>query len=192
MTIFTVGHSSHPWPTFRSLLEGSGVSAVVDIRSSPYSRFRHFNRENLEARLNEIGIEYLHLGDALGGHPKAGAEDYASMGQARAFKSGIGRVRSLGAKARPALMCSEHDPIVCHRFLLVGRRLAEEGVDLRHILRDGSVEPHVSTEDRLVASSKRGLLELGDRKALLEGAYRRQEARVTGKHRTKLGGNSKS
>jgi uncharacterized protein (DUF488 family) len=34
---------------------------------------------------------------------------------------------------------SEGDPRGCHRRLLVGKVLAERGVELRHILRDGTV-----------------------------------------------------
>ena len=37
-------------------------------------------------------------------------------------------------------MCSEEDPAVCHRHLLVGRVLAGEGLTLRHIRGDGRLQ----------------------------------------------------
>ena len=50
-----------------------------------------------------------------------------------------------------ALMCAERHPLDCHRGLLVGRRPAERGVAVGHILADGRIEPHDETEGRLLA-----------------------------------------
>ncbi len=50
---------------------------------------------------------------------------------------------------RIAIMCSERDPLDCHRTLLVARHLAEQGVEVLHILADGSVEPHAASMMRL-------------------------------------------
>ena len=43
--VLTIGHSSHPQETFLGLLERHRVTALVDVRSVPYSRFNpHLNR----------------------------------------------------------------------------------------------------------------------------------------------------
>ena len=42
--IFSVGHSSHDWPTFQRLLDRAEIEVVVDVRSHPVSRLPHFNR----------------------------------------------------------------------------------------------------------------------------------------------------
>jgi uncharacterized protein (DUF488 family) len=47
-------------------------------------------------------------------------------------------------------MCAEHDPLICHRFLLVSRCLVERGIGVAHILRDGQIESHDQTEERLL------------------------------------------
>ena len=47
-------------------------------------------------------------------------------------------------------MCAEADPLDCHRCLLVGRALAEAGIDVRHILSSGQVHAHAEIEDRLL------------------------------------------
>ena len=58
--IFTIGHSTHPIDTFLELLHQHGVTAVCDVRSSPYSKFNpQFNREDLKLRLSECGIKYV-------------------------------------------------------------------------------------------------------------------------------------
>ena len=37
-------------------------------------------------------------------------------------------------------MCSEENPLVCHRHLLVGRVLCERGADYLHIRADGQLQ----------------------------------------------------
>ena len=55
--ILTVGHSNHSIEKFLELLAAKGVSAVADVRSSPYSRYTpQFNRETLEAALKRADI----------------------------------------------------------------------------------------------------------------------------------------
>ena len=70
------------------------------------------------------------------------------------FVEALAKVAAMAARTRPAIMCSEHEPLACHRCLLVGRRLAEHGNDLAHILRDGTIEPNAATEDRLLALTR--------------------------------------
>lgn len=44
-TIYTIGHSTHPIEKFVRLLEDRGITLVVDVRSTPYSRHcPQFNR----------------------------------------------------------------------------------------------------------------------------------------------------
>ena len=68
-TVFTIGHSNQSAAEFVALLMMHGIERVVDVRSKPTSRFHHFKREPLTERLRGIGIDYLYLGDQLGGHP---------------------------------------------------------------------------------------------------------------------------
>jgi hypothetical protein len=42
-------------------------------------------------------------------------------------------------------MCAEEDPEGCHRRLLVGRVLGDDGVDVVHIRGDGRLEPERAT-----------------------------------------------
>lgn len=69
--IFTIGHSNQTMEEFLELLAGQGIQVVVDVRSSPYSKYAgQFNREPLKSALKKAGFFYLFLGDALGGMPQ--------------------------------------------------------------------------------------------------------------------------
>jgi len=150
--IFTIGHSNHPWDKFAALLQTADIRALVDVRSYPRSRFAHFNQAPLMARLAELDIDYLHLGNELGGRSEAGNTfDYEVIATSPRFSEALTRAAEIAGKQRTVLMCSEHEPLTCHRCLLLGRSLAERGIAVRHILRDGCIEPHAQTEDRLLA-----------------------------------------
>ena len=156
-TVFTIGHSNHSSERFLALLRGAGITAVADVRSIPQSRrWPHFSRTQIERWLADAGIAYVFLGAELGGRPddpallREGRPDYDLMAATPAFRAGLERVLDGAARYRIALMCAEREPLDCHRFLLVSRHTHERGVRLRHILADGSAEPHEATEARLL------------------------------------------
>ncbi len=155
--ILTIGHSNHGWDRFWQLLRGAGVTAVADVRTSPWSRHTpHFNRDVLAKRLKEEGVAYVFLGAELGGRPAAarlfdqGVADYEAMAVEPAFREGLDRVAKGAQTHVVALMCSEQEPLDCHRCLLVSRRLQERGLSVAHVHPDGAVEPHEAVERRLL------------------------------------------
>ncbi len=179
-TVYTIGHSSHEWAQFAALLGTSKITALADARSSPSSRYPHFSRAALKARLNACGIAYLFMGVELGGRPKCGGPaDYEQMATNPLFIAGLDRVEELASRSRLVLMCSEHEPLECHRCLLVGRRLVERGFDVEHILRDGTIEPHAATEDRLLKLTRQTESDLfASRADRLARAYRNQNLKL--------------
>ncbi len=112
-----------------------------------------------ELRLDRIS--YVFLGKELGGRPSErrfyceGVANYEKMAQASEFNKGLERVIEGTKKYRIALMCSERDPLDCHRCLLVGRALAQRGVRVSHILDDGRIVSHSEIEDKLLEISGR-------------------------------------
>src|SRR4051812_72395 len=61
--LWTIGHSNHELEQFLALVRGAGIAYVVDVRSSPYSRYSpQFNREQLGRALGQHDIGYLFLG----------------------------------------------------------------------------------------------------------------------------------
>jgi hypothetical protein len=81
-------------------------------------------------------------------------------------------------------MCSEHEPLTCHRCLLVGRRLVERGVGVAHILRDGTIESNEKTEDRLLALTRQTDRDLFISRAdRVVAAYHVQGVKIAGRPR---------
>src|ERR1017187_1403336 len=156
-SVFTIGHSNQEFAKFVELLKQHSIQAVADVRSSPYSQYNpQFNREPLQRALQEHGISYVFLGDELGAR-RAEREchvndraDYTLIARTPAFNSGIDRVIRGAAKMRIALMCSEKEPLDCHRSPLVSPHLRRRGLQVFHILADGTIESHEQTESRLL------------------------------------------
>ena len=177
----TIGHSNHELTRFLALLADAGVTAVADVRSLPWSRrLPQYRREPLAAALARAGIAYVHLPE-LGGRPADaglcrpdGTADYERMAGTAAFAAGLDRMERGARRHRIALMCAERDPLDCHRTLLVGRRLAERGVALTHLLADGGRQPHAELEATLLARHAPDdlLAGAGDRPERLARAWR--------------------
>jgi uncharacterized protein (DUF488 family) len=155
--IFSLGHSLLPFEEFRALLTNARIDAVADVRSSPFSkRAPWFNRRELKAGLRDAKIAYVFLGEELGGRPKdsklfrAGVADYRAMAETDSFKAGLDRLLHGREKHRIAMVCSERDPLHCHRCLLIGRQLAYTGINTRHVHHDRSEETQTDAEERLL------------------------------------------
>jgi uncharacterized protein (DUF488 family) len=162
------------------------MTAIADVRTAPYSRLSpHFNKEALRQELRQAGSAYVFLGQELGGRPKDkqlfenGVADYEKMARGAQFAKGLARVIEGARRHRIAMMCSEHDPLDCHRCLLVGRVLHERGVTVRHILSNGVIVDQEQIEQRLMSLARQADADLFDshdeRRAL---AYRERASRV--------------
>ena len=154
--VYTIGHSTHPLEKFIALLRQHGISALCDVRSSPYSKFNpQFNRETIQSELKKHGMAYVYLGKELGprsddpGCYENGRVQYGLLAETDLFHEGVRRVKEGMKSYRIALMCSEKDPVMCHRTILVCRRLAADGMGIRHILDDGGIEEHEHAMARL-------------------------------------------
>jgi uncharacterized protein (DUF488 family) len=147
LALWTVGHSNHAFDRFAQLLLAERIEFLLDVRSFPYSRYApQFNRDELQDSLPALGVRYLFLGEELGGRPTReehydpeGHALYGPMSEERPFRDAIERLIAGARRHRLALLCSEADPRHCHRRLLIGKVLTDRGVQLRHILADGTV-----------------------------------------------------
>jgi len=156
-SVLTIGHSTHTIEAFLALLSRHDVTALADVRSTPYSRANpQFNRETLERHLKTQGIKYVFLGAELGARSndltcyEHGRVQYARLARTDLFRSGLDRVIRGASEYRVALMCAEKEPLDCHRTILVARALTELGVTVQHILADGRLESHETTMERLL------------------------------------------
>ena len=155
LRLFTIGHSNHPVENLLLMLKQHAITSVCDVRSSPYSRYvPQFNRESIERYLENEDIRYVYMGEQLGGRSKDpehydhGQIQYDAIAASPAFMSGLVRLRDEIANETVALMCTEKDPLNCHRSILVCRHLRQE-FEVLHILGDGTLETNPELEERL-------------------------------------------
>lgn len=184
--VLTIGHSTHTIEAFVELLQKHGVTAVADVRSFPFSRYTpQFNKDALRESLKSQGIKYVFLGRELGARSEDatcyenGRVRYARLARTATFQSGLDRVIEGGEKYRLALMCAEKEPLECHRTLLVARALSGKGIQVSHILADGTLEPQDNALGRLLAIVGVPPQDLfRSRDQLIEEALARQEEKV--------------
>lgn len=147
LRIWTIGHSNHALDVFLALLSRVNVEVVADVRSAPYSRYSpQFNRDPLRSTLIDKRFKYVFLGDELGGRPSdrsmydaEGHVLYNKVAESEEFAIGLKRLLDGARNFNAAIMCSEENPTDCHRHLLVGRVLCDQGVDVIHVRGDGSL-----------------------------------------------------
>jgi uncharacterized protein (DUF488 family) len=184
--LYTIGHSTHPNEKLIALLKQHGVTALADVRSRPYSRMNpQFNREEFKETLKRNGIAYVFLGKELGARSEdptcyvQGKVSYARLAQTAAFREGLERIEEGMKGYRIALMCAEKDPLACHRTILVARHLRARGVEVDHILEDGTLESHDAAMARLLKQLKLPEDDMfRSKQELLEEAYRMQGERI--------------
>src|SRR5262245_2682672 len=147
MTLFSIGHSNAQIDAFLELLRQNRITAVIDARSKPYSRYNpHFSRDALKQSLEAEGVEYVYLGDKLGGRPESaafyfdsGRVDYEQLADAPFYLEGVEQMLELAENKMVAFMCAEADYKKCHRYWLITRTLLSRGIEVRHILHSGEV-----------------------------------------------------
>lgn len=159
--VFTVGHSNYPIDKFLALIKQHGITVVFDVRSKPYSRRNpQFSKGKLQSHLSGEGIGYEFLGRELGGlreDPSCyedGKLKYERVAETELFWQGIRRVKEGADQGKIALMCAEKEPLNCHRTILVARHLEAQGLLVKHILEDGTLEPHSESIGRLIRQLK--------------------------------------
>lgn len=155
--LFTIGYSPHTLDSFLGILKKYQISALADVRSSPYSQFKpEFNKDSLKDFLKEKKIAYVFLGDYCGARVEDpscyvnGKVDYKLLAENQKFKEGLERIKKGMENFRIALMCTEKDPITCHRTILICRNLLSAEIKIKHILGNGKIEEHKDSEHRLM------------------------------------------
>lgn len=161
-SLFTVGHSNQTQEGFLQLLREHDVNCIVDVRSVPASKYApQFNEDMLRWFLKSNGIQYLHFGDEFGARRydslnDEGQVDFELAMQTPNFLHGVERlVKGLEKGYRISLMCSEANPLECHRFAFLSRYFHEHGFDVQHILKDAKLVPHTLLEFEMIEEYKK-------------------------------------
>lgn len=155
--VFTMGFSNRTWEDTVTILANHHTQRLVDIRTLPGSRRTpQFNLENLQQKLPEAGVEYLHL-KSLGGLRKPikdstlnagwrndGFRAYADYMQSPEFERALETLVGLLTEKRTVYACTEAVFWRCHRQL-VSDALHIRGFRVGHIMGPAKVQAHQLT-----------------------------------------------
>ncbi len=137
--MWTIGHGAGSFTDLEHRIAPHEISILVDVRSQPYSRHApDFTKRDLEALSDEAGVGYRWMGATLGGKP-----DHGPVGPDRAgFDESIEELIELAESTPTLILCAELEPGACHRSTLIGAALDRRGVEVLHILGDGTIRHH--------------------------------------------------
>lgn len=187
--VYTIGHSSYKQDYLFILLNKYDINCVVDVRSMPFSKYApQYNRDEIKRFLHSKGIQYIFMGKELGArredntlYESDGILSFEKTSKTMSFISGIERIKAGIEKGyRIAIMCTEKDPMDCHRNILVARQLYKQKYEVLNILENGYTESQEHLEKRLLdlyfpTRNQRTLFDLAsmeyDDSALIEKAY---------------------
>lgn len=157
--IFTIGHSQHRKDYFLDMLRTYDINYIIDVRSIPFSKHApNYNKDILKASLISNKINYAFMGEYFGARPKSvdlysekGYLDFNKVKNSKPFLIGVKNVlKGIELGNRIALMCTEKDPIECHRAILVANAFYERGIDVEHILSNKTLQNHNILNKRLI------------------------------------------
>lgn len=151
-TIFTIGYSGFSFGEFADMLQKNHISAVIDVRSSPYSRhFPDYDRETLKNALIQKHIYYKNYAHEFGARQDNplfytdGIMDFTKFSHSEQFLQGVEKLTQSMKKGYIfALMCAEKEPVTCHRAILVARAFRDRNYKVIHLMPDGN---HLSQTD---------------------------------------------
>ncbi|MCK4636170.1 MAG: DUF488 domain-containing protein, partial [Candidatus Moranbacteria bacterium] len=125
--IFTIGHSNKTSKEIIEKLKEQNITDLIDVRSVPFSKWTpQFNQPLFGPEVRSNGINYNWRGKNLGGF--GGNVDYELTLDTLVY--GTERKRII------CLMCSEANPLDCHRHQLLEPELVKRGVEVEHIFLD--------------------------------------------------------
>ena len=162
--VHTIGHSTRSVAELIALLQEVGVDRLLDVRSFPRSRRNpQFNVDTLPDDLDAAAIGYRHVKSLGGRRPRqpdadtspnsawrvAAFKNYADYALTPPFREALGELIALSEDHACAVMCAEAVWWQCHRRIIADHLIAA-GVEVRHVLEPGRIEPAELGEDAVV------------------------------------------
>lgn len=121
--IYTIGYGNHKIEEFIAKLKEKDVKLLIDVRTKPFSRWNpKFTRSNLEKELVNRSIQYWWRGNNLGG-----------LGENIDFEATLDEVAKISSTIEAVVMCTESDPLKCHRHQVLEPEFEKRGVSVQHI-----------------------------------------------------------
>ncbi len=152
--LLTFGHGTVGVDEIVALLQGAGVTTLVDVRSAPGSRRNpQVARGELERWLPEHGIGYR-WDKRLGGFRRVPPDSpdtawrndafraYAAHTRDARFLAAMDELLPAARESRTAVMCSESVWWRCHRRLIADFATLARDTPVRHLMHDGRLMEH--------------------------------------------------
>ena len=156
--LLTVGHGTLSADELVALLDGAGVSQLVDVRSAPGSRRHpHFAKDQMARWLTETGIGYR-WEPGLGGRRRTATDSpntalrhpafrgYADHMATPEFRGALDRLLEEAGAGTTAAMCAESLWWRCHRRLLADAAVLLRGATVVHLDHRGHLGEHRLTD----------------------------------------------
>ncbi|MBN1064878.1 DUF488 domain-containing protein [Clostridium botulinum] len=159
MDIYTIGHSNYSAERLIDMLKHYDIDTVVDIRGTPYSKYNiQFNKETIQRTLTQAGFIYIYMAEEFAAnrgikisYTGEGYSDFERVVNEPSFLKGVDRLKNgINKGYKIALLGAMQDPIRCHRSILVGRFLRDNGFNVKHILDDYSIGTQEDMEKNLL------------------------------------------
>ncbi|MBR3886771.1 MAG: DUF488 domain-containing protein [Alistipes sp.] len=154
--IYTIGHSNVGVEDLLRSIQLHRINCIIDVRSVPASSYSpQFNKEPLKNYLKNHNITYAHFGEEFGARRTDcivnGQVNFEQAIKTNLFRMGYSRVNdAIDLNFNVALMCSEANPLECHRFAFISRYFYDNGFEVLHILKDGNVKTHKELESEMI------------------------------------------
>ena len=156
--IYTIGYAGFAIDDFIAVLKKYNINSLIDVRSSPRSEFyKDYNKTDLDNKLKKSRIIYRNYKKEFGARQNNsqyythGYLDFNLFALSEEFRSGFEKIaNAIPLGYRFVLMCSEKDPITCHRTIMVAREFHRNGFVIKNILQDGNFILQEEIEQRLV------------------------------------------
>ncbi len=163
--VFTIGYSGYlnNADNLINELKKHKINVLIDVRSEPYSaQFNNFNKEPFSKTLEKEGIIYRNYAKQFGAKQQNKAFysrfdgeknriDYSIFTKSEQFIDGVEKLKTMCKMGyNPVIMCSEKDPIDCHRAIMIGNALFNNyGFKVTHIVIDKKDENQKELEKRI-------------------------------------------
>jgi len=157
-TLYTFGHGTASAQELAALIRGAALEHVVDVRTIPKSRrLPHVWEAEMARWVPELGGAAYSRSPALGGFRKQRPESpntalrnpsfraYADYMQTPAFVEALDTLLTDALLHKTAAVCSETLWWRCHRRLIADAAVLLRGVEVRHLMHDGTAKQHVLT-----------------------------------------------
>jgi uncharacterized protein (DUF488 family) len=141
--LYTIGYEGASVETLVTALKEAGVTRILDIRYSPWSRRDEFSQDALIPALAAYGIAYTHI-KALGNPPEG--REAARVGHMAAYRevmgnhlkapdgqAGLREALALATQEAVCLLCLERAPRHCHRSIVAEALSAMGEFEVAHL-----------------------------------------------------------